>query len=86
MNSMHHAHLTDSVIGSTVVGSDRLVSPKPVEYGPLSSAVVAVIRNDRSVTTPAASADDALTLSENFNAEIDAWARQALSRSGFGDF
>jgi hypothetical protein len=25
-------------------------------------------------------------LSENFNAEIDAWARQALAANGFGDY
>jgi len=26
------------------------------------------------------------TLSENFNVEIDAWARQALAANGFGDY
>jgi len=26
------------------------------------------------------------SLSENFNAEIDAWARQALAANGFGDY
>ena len=26
------------------------------------------------------------SLSENFNAEIDAWARQTLAANGFGDY
>ena len=26
------------------------------------------------------------SLSENFNAEIDTWARQALAANGFGDY
>ena len=26
------------------------------------------------------------SLSENFNMEIDAWARQALAANGFGDY
>ena len=26
------------------------------------------------------------SLSENFHAEIDAWARQALAANGFGDY
>ena len=86
MNSIHTAHVTKAVTGAAAIVPDRLTAAKPVEYGPLSAAVVAVVRHDRTVPTPVASEDDALTLSENFNAEIDAWARQALSRSGFGDF
>jgi hypothetical protein len=26
------------------------------------------------------------SLSENFNSELDAWARQALASNGFGDY
>ena len=86
MNSIHTAHVANAVTGATAAGPDRFTVGKPVEYGPLSAAVVAVVRHDRTVPAPAPTADDALTLSENFNAEIDAWARQALCRSGFGDF
>ena len=86
MNSIHTAHVANAVTGAAVLEPDRFTAGKPVEYGPLSAAVVAVVRNDGAIPNPAASADDAFTLSENFNAEIDAWARQALSRSGFGGF
>ena len=86
MNSIHTAHVAKAVTGAAAIVPDRLTAAKPVEYGPLSAAVVPVVRNKRATPAPAANADDALTLSENFNAEIDAWARQALSRSGFGDF
>jgi hypothetical protein len=29
---------------------------------------------------------DRESLSENFNTELDAWARQAMASNGFGDF
>ena len=86
MNNNHTVHVANVATGAVARGRDHFTAVKAVEYGPLSAAVVTVVRNDRAVPTQAANADDALTLSENFNAEIDAWARQALCRSGFGDF
>ena len=86
MNSIHSAQIADVAPGNLAAETDRIRTERAVEYGPLSTTLVAVARNDRTVSAPEEAGNDALTLSENFNAEIDAWARQALCRNGFGDF
>ena len=86
MNSIHTARIADAAPENLVAAPDRIKTERVVGYGPLGVTLTAVIRNDRVVSAPDGDGKDAFTLSENFNAEIDAWARQALCRNGFGDF
>ena len=86
MNSIHSAQIADVAPENPAAESDRITPERAVEYGPISATLLAVARNDMAVSAPEEAGNDALTLSENFNAEIDAWARQALCRNGFGDF